>query len=191
MLCAPPYENIPCAEIRSIVFNKGVKENAGVFNHTQGWAVMAETLLGHGNRAYQYFRSYLPAAMNDKAEIRGIEPYVYSQYTHSTCSGRYGASRVPWLTGAASWAYYAATQYILGIQPEPGGLRINPCIPSGWKGFTATRRFRGKTVHVKVRNPHGVQKGVRKLILNGQALDGSLIPVSKLKSVNQVDVELG
>ncbi|MFO1475961.1 MAG: N,N'-diacetylchitobiose phosphorylase [Verrucomicrobiota bacterium] len=191
MVCAPPYENIPCAEIRSIVFNKGVKENAGVFNHTQGWAVMAETLLGHGNRAYQYFRSYLPAAMNDKAEIRGIEPYVYSQYTHSIYSGRYGASRVPWLTGAASWAYYSATQFILGIQPETGGLRIDPCIPSDWKQFTATRRFRDKTVHLTVRNPKGVQKGVRQVILNGKAIDGNLLPVSKLKSVNRAEVTLG
>jgi len=191
MLCAPPYENIPCAEIRSIVFNKGVKENAGVFNHTQGWAIMAETMLGHGDRAYAYFRSYMPAAMNDKAEIRGIEPYVYSQYTHSIYSGRYGASRVPWLTGAASWAYYAATQYILGIQPEADGLRIDPCIPSAWKEFTVTRRFRNRTVNLKVINRDGVQKGVKKIMLNGQSLQGNLIPVSKMKPENDVIVEMG
>src|SRR5664280_191881 len=95
MLCAPPYENIGCAEIRSILFNKGVKENGSIFNHTQGWACLAETVLGHGDRAFRYFRSSMPAAMNDKAEIRGIEPYVYSQYTHSTYSARTGTSRVP------------------------------------------------------------------------------------------------
>ena len=135
MLCAPPYENIPCAEVRSIVFNKGVKENCGIFNHTQGWAVMAETMLGHGNRAFKYFRSSMPASFNDKAEIRGSEPYVYSQYTHSIFSPRYGASRVPWLTGAASWAYYAATQYILGIRPDYKGLLIDPCIPAKLEGI--------------------------------------------------------
>jgi cellobiose phosphorylase len=191
MLCAPPYENIPFAEIRSVTFNKGVKENAGVFNHTQGWAVMAETMLGHGNRAFKYFRSSMPASFNDKAEMRGIEPYVYSQHTHSIYSPRHGASRVPWLTGAATWAYYAATQYILGIRPDYKGLLIDPCIPADWKEFTATRRFRNKTLNIRVVNRAGVQKGVKKITLNGQPIDGNLIPVSKMKKENDVLVEMG
>jgi cellobiose phosphorylase len=191
MLCAPPYENIRCAEIRSILFNKGVKENASIFNHTQGWAIMAEALLGHGERAFQYFRSYMPAAHNDRAEIRGIEPYVYSQYTHSTFSPRYGASRVPWLTGAASWAYYAATQYILGIHPDYRGLRIDPCIPAAWTEFTVTRRFRNKLVHIEVSNPAGVQKGVKKIRLNGQPIEGNVLALAKLKRENRVLVEMG
>ncbi len=191
MLCAPPYDNMPVAEIRSIVFNKGVKENCSIFNHTQGWAVMAETMLGHGDRAFKYFRSYMPASFNDKAEIRGSEPYVYSQYTHSIFSPRYGALRVPWLTGAASWAYYAATQYILGIRPDYKGLIIDPCIPVDWKGFAAVRRFRNKTLSIKVVNPNGVQKGVKKITLNGQIIEGSLVPVSKMKKENEVVVEMG
>jgi cellobiose phosphorylase len=191
MLCAPPYENIPCAEVRSVVFNRGVKENCGIFNHTQGWAVMAETMLGHGDRAFKYFRSSMPASFNDKAEIRGSEPYVYSQYTHSVFSPRYGASRVAWLTGAASWAYYAATQYVLGIRPDYKGLHIDPCIPADWKEFAATRRFRNKMLNIKVINPNGVQKGVKKITLNGQLIEGNLIPVSKMQKENDVVVEMG
>jgi len=191
MLCAPPYENIRCAEIRSVLFNKGVKENASIFCHTQGWAIMAETMLGHGDRAMKYFRSYLPAAMNDKAEIRGIEPYVYSQYTHSKYSARYGASRVPWLTGAASWAYYAATQYILGIQPDYEGLKIDPCTPSSWTHFTVSRVFRKKILNIEVQNDSGVQKGVKKIIINGQEFEGNFIPLDKMKKTNDVVVVMG
>jgi cellobiose phosphorylase len=191
MLCAPPYEDILCGEIRAILFNKGSKENASVFNHTQGWAVMAETLLGHGDRAFDYFLRYMPASTNDKAEIRGIEPYVYSQYTHSKYSARYGASRVPWLTGAASWAYYAATQYILGIQPDYEGLRIDPCIPTSWREFSVTRRFRGRTLRIKVTNPSGIQKGVREITLNGRSIEGNLIPVSQMRKTNEVLVAMG
>jgi cellobiose phosphorylase len=191
MLCAPPYENIYCQEIRAILFNKGSKENGSIFNHTQGWAVMAETMLGHGDRAFKYFRSYMPASFNDKAEIRGSEPYVYSQYTHSIFSPRFGASRIPWLSGAASWAYYAATQYILGIRPDYKGLIIDPCIPTDWRGFTATRRFRNKMLNIKVINLNGVQKGVKKITLNGQLIEGNLIPVSKMQKENEVVVEMG
>lgn len=191
MLCAPPYKNIRCAEIRSILYNKGVKENASIFCNTQGWAIMAETMLGHGDRTFKYFRSYMPASFNDKAEIRGIEPYVYSQYTHSIYSARYGASRVPWLTGAASWAYYVATQYILGIQPDYKGLRIDPCIPASWKEFAVTRRFRNKMLNITVMNPIGVQKGIKRITLNGQEIVGNLIPTSKMRKTNTVLVKMG
>ena len=133
-------------------------------------------MLGHGDLAWQYFRATLPSAWNDRAEVREIEPYVYCQFTHSKSSPRFGASRVPWLSGSAAWSYFTATQYILGLQPDYGGLRIDPCIPAAWKGFNVTRLFRGKKVHVEVHNPAGVQKGVRSLVLNGEPLEGNFIP---------------
>jgi len=191
MICAPPYIKTNFRVMRAAMFNVGVKENGSIFTHTQGWAVIAETLLGHGDLAYEYFRAYLPAAYNTRAEIRQIEPYVYCQFTHSKYSPRFGASRVPWLSGSAAWSYYAATQYILGVQPEYGGLKIDPCIPSAWKGFKMTRRFRGKKLTLEVRNPAGAQKGVKKLLLNGERIEGNLIPAHKLLAENLVEVEMG
>jgi N,N'-diacetylchitobiose phosphorylase len=170
------------------LFNKGMKENAAIFCHTQGWAVIAETLLGHGEQAYDYFRAFMPSAYNNKAEIRGIEPYVYCQSTHSKYSPRYGASRIPWLSGAATWAYYAVTQYILGIQPDYHGLIIDPCIPGYWKTVTIKRRFRKSNFTIHIKNDRGVQKGVRQLTINGEPIDGNLIPVEKIKTKNEVIV---
>ena len=153
--------------------------------------MIAEAQLGNGDRAFQYFRAYLPAAYNTKAEVRQIEPYVYCQFTHSKYSPRAGASRVPWLSGSAAWSYFAATRYILGLRPEYDGLRIDPCIPSAWKGFKATRTFRGKRVNVEVTNPAGVQKGVKRMVLNGEELAANFIPVEKLAAENEVLVEMG
>ncbi len=191
MICDPPYVETDFHVMRAALFNPGLKENGSIFTHTQGWAVMAETLLGHGDLAYRYFRAYLPAAYNARAEVRQIEPYVYCQFTHSKYSPRFGASRVPWLSGSAAWSYFAATQYILGLQPEYGGLRIDPCIPGAWREFKMTRVFRGKKLTVEVRNPSGVQKGVKKLTLNGKPLKGNFIPVEKLLAENRVEVEMG
>jgi N,N'-diacetylchitobiose phosphorylase len=191
MLCAPPFIKTPVDVMRAVVFNPGVKENAGIFNHTQGWAVMAECLLGHGDRAYEYYRASMPAAYNDRAEVRQIEPYVQGQTTYSTYSPRAGNARTSWLTGAAAWAYVSATQYILGLRPELDGLRIDPCIPSTWPGFKATRRFRGRTIQITVRNPDGVCRGVRTLTLNGETLAGTLIPADRLGDRNRVEVTLG
>lgn len=191
MILDPPYETADLNIVKAPLFNKGMKENGAIFCHTQGWAVIAEAKLGHGNRAYESFRASMPASMNEKAEVREIEPYVYCQSTHAKSSPRYGASRLPWLSGSATWAYYAATQYILGIQPDYDGLRIDPCLPSEWKSVSLIRRFRGKILDILIQNPSGVQKGVRKMILNGDVVDGNLIPVEKLKEKNQVQVTLG
>ena len=191
MLAAPPFVKAPIEVMRAVVYNPGIKENAGIFNHTQGWGVMAECLMGNGDRAYEYYRAAMPAAYNDRAEIRQSEPYVQGQTTYSTFSPRPGNTRTSWLTGAAAWSYYSATQYILGLRPELEGLRIDPCIPSSWSGFSASRRFREKMIEITVKNPAGVCKGVASVTLNGVTLAGNLVPAAELLDKNQVDVILG
>jgi len=187
----PPYEKTDHRVVKAPLFNKGMKENASIFSHTQGWAIIAETMLGNGDRAYKYYRAFMPAAYNTKAEIRQIEPYVYCQFTHSKHSPRFGASRLPWLSGAAAWSYYAATQYILGIQPDYHGLRIDPCIPASWKEFSVKRKFRKKTFNITVHNRAGAQKGVKKIFINGEEIADNLIPLDKMKDNNNVLVEMG
>ena len=191
MVVSPPYEKTDHRVVKASLFNKGMKENASIFCHTQGWIVAAETMLGNGDQAYKYYRSFMPAAFNTKAEIRQIEPYVYCQYTHSKYSPRYGASRLPWLSGSATWAYYTATQYILGIQTDYDGIRIDPCIPSKWEGFSVSREFRNKKLDIEVRKNSGVQKGVKKVILNGKELEDNFIPFEDMKEENSVFVEMG
>jgi cellobiose phosphorylase len=191
MLCAPPFEKTTIDVMRSVVFNKGIKENAGIFNHTQGWGIIAETMLGNGERAYEYCKAALPAAYNNKAEIRQMEPYVQGQTTYSVFSPRPGNARVSWLSGAATWAYYSLTQYILGIRPQYEGLLIDPCVPSNWKEFTVVRRFRNKEISIRIENSSGVQKGIASLTLNGEKLSSALLPAEKLKDTNTVVAVMG
>jgi cellobiose phosphorylase len=191
MLCAPPFVKTPIDVMRAVVFNPGIKENAGIFNHTQGWGVMAECLLGNGDRAYEYYRASMPAAYNTCAELRQSEPYVQAQTTYSTYSPRPGKARTSWLTGAAAWNYFSAAQYILGIRPEPDGLRIDPCIPSAWDGFSATRSFRGREMRIFVRNPGHVCKGVAKILVDGVPLAGDLVPLGEVGQTYRIEVELG
>ena len=190
-ICAPPYVKTDHKIVKAPLFNEGMKENASIFSHTQGWAVIAETMLGNGDQAFKYLRAFMPAAYNTKAEIRQIEPYVNCQFTHSKYSPRFGASRLPWLTGAATWSYYSATQYIMGIQPDYEGLIIDPCVPSSWKSFKMTRRFQGKFFNVEVKNENGVQKGVLKVVVNGEEIAGNCIPFEKMKAKNDVLVIMG
>jgi N,N'-diacetylchitobiose phosphorylase len=191
MLAAPPFIKAPIEVMRAVVYNPGIKENAGIFQHTQGWGVMAECMLGNGNRAYEYYRAAMPAAYNTRAEIRQSEPYVQAQTTYSTYSPRAGNTRTSWLTGAAAWSYFSATHSILGIRPEADGLRVDPCIPSAWSGFSAARRFRGRTMRIVVHNPQGVCQGVVKMSVDGVDVPGNLIPLDLPGEEHQVEVWLG
>ncbi len=181
-----PFAKTDFGIVKAPLFNRGMKENGSIFNHPQGWAIMAETIIGNGDRAYRYLRAFLPAAYNEKAEFRQIEPYVYSQNTHGKFSPRFGASRLPWLTGTAAWAYYASMQNILGFQPQYDGLKIDPCIPSQWREFSMKRTFRGNRLDITVSNPNGLMKGVKRIIINGEVLEGNVIPLDRIKAKNTV-----
>lgn len=191
MICDPPFDKTPVKVMRAVLMNPGNKENGGIFSHTQSWGVLAEILRGNGDQAYQYYRAFMPAAYNDRAELREIEPYAHCQSTHSKYSPKFGASRVPWLSGTATWSYYVAVQWLLGVRPEINGLRIDPCIPREWKRFSATRRFRGMNLSIAVKNPHGVSKGVHLLLVNGEAQQGNFIPLEALSEGAKIEVVMG
>ena len=169
---------------------KGIKENAAIFSHPNPWAVIAECKLGHGSRAMKYYDAILPYNQNDIIEIRQAEPYSYCQFIMGKDHTAHGRARHPWLTGTAGWFYTAVTKYILGIRPTYNGLEIDPCIPSDWSGFEVVRKWRGATYNIKVKNPDGIEKGVKSISLNGKKIDG-LIPVHPEGSVSEVEVVMG
>jgi len=155
----------------------GAKENGGIFLHTNPWVMIAETLVGDGDRAFEYYRQINPAAKNDGIDEYECEPYVYPQNILSDEHPQFGLARNSWLSGTASWVYQAATQYILGIRPTFDGLEINPCIPHEWDGFKVTREFRGAVYDIAVVNPDHVSKGVKSVQVDGQAIEGSVLPI--------------
>ncbi len=151
---------------------KGVKENGAIFCHPNPWAIVAECKLGRGEQAMKFYKSTLPYNQNDMIEIRQSEPYSYCQFVMGRDHTAFGRARHPWLTGSAGWAYHAVTHWILGVRPNYDGLIIDPCIPGEWKEFDVTRQWRGSTFHILVQNPHGVQKGVTDMRLNGRSIAG-------------------
>lgn len=191
MVCAPAYVTTDPNIMKARLFNPGMKENGGIFNHTQGWGVMAAAKLGLGERAWEYMRAVMPAAFNEIAEVRQVEPYAVCQSTHSTLSPRFGTGRLSWLSGAAVWNYVAMTWAILGIQPDYNGLRIDPCISKDWKNFKVTRQFRDATYNITVENPDGVNKGVKTMTVDGRPVDGNLIAPAAAGEIIEVSVILG
>ena len=190
MLMYPAYKDHAFDGALALVFNRGVKENAGIFCHSQGWAILAEALLGRGDRAYEYLREMCPAYMNEDADRRVLEPYAHAQSIEAKDSPFQGRAHIHWLTGAATTVMVAMVEGILGLRPAPDGIEINPSISSDWKNWNMVKKFRGKTLSITISNPEGKQSGVKSITVNGQKIDGIFIPVSMLSQNNDILVEM-
>lgn len=186
MLMDPPYHAHAFDGALAVIYNQGTKENAGIFSQSQGWLILAEALMGHGERAFTYFMENAPAAQNDIAEIRRIEPYCYGQFTEGRASVHHGRSHVHWLTGTASTVMVGCVEGILGLRPDLDGIRLAPSIPRDWKRLEIDKEFRGKHLHILVENPNGRETGCEKLLLNGKALDDNYIPAALLETENEI-----
>jgi cellobiose phosphorylase len=169
----------------------GYKENAGVFCHNNPWIMIGETVIGRGNHAWEYYKKICPSYLEDISDLHKTEPYVYAQMVAGKDAFKPGEAKNSWLTGTASWNFYAVTQFILGIKPQYEGLQVDPCIPSNWSGFTVTRKFRGATYNIKVTNPSKVQKGVKKITVNGKEVTGNIIPLQAAGKTYNVEVAMG
>lgn len=186
MLMQPPYHAHAFDGALAVIYNAGVKENAGIFSQSQGWIILAEALCGHGNRAFSYYKANSPAEQNGCAEIRKLEPYCYGQFTEGKDSPHFGRSHVHWLTGTASTMMVGAVEGILGVRPDLHGLRLSPSIPAAWDGFTMEKCFRGKKLHITVQNPAHKESGFTSLMLNGAAMPDNYIPADKLAAENEI-----
>jgi cellobiose phosphorylase len=190
-LSAPGYDGYDPEKGGVTTYPPGAKENGGIFLHSNPWVMIAETLLGNGDRAFQYYMQINPAAKNEVMEEYELEPYVYAQNILGDEHAQFGVGRNSWLSGTASWCYQAATKHILGVRPHYKGLEIDPCIPKAWDGFEVTRVLRGTTYKVRVKNPHHVCKGVKALVVDGKSISGHVVPFFNDGKTHEVEVTLG
>jgi len=170
----PGYDGFDAEKGGITTYPPGAKENGGIFLHTNPWVMIAETMRGNGNRAFQYYQQINPAVKD--IDIYELEPYCYAQNILSDEHPQSGLARNSWLSGTAAWTYRAATWYILGIRPGYNGLIVDPCIPSEWDGFKVTRRLRGAVYNIIVKNPSHIQKGVKSCTVDGVSVSNTAIP---------------
>jgi cellobiose phosphorylase len=168
----------------------GYKENAGIFCHTNPWVMIAETNIGRGDKAHDYYLRINPSAREEISEFHRCEPYVYAQMIAGKDAPTHGEAKNSWLTGTAAWNYVAITQWILGIRPTYNGLQVAPVIPSAWDSFEAARSFRGVRYVIQV-DRKGQGNKVQ-LEVGGNPVEGDTIPLppNGTKEV-QVKVKLG
>ena len=169
----------------------GYKENAGIFCHNNAWIICAEAAIGRGDQAFEYYSKIAPAYLEDISDLHRTEPYVYAQMIAGKDAKRHGEAKNSWLTGTASWNFVAISQFILGIIPDYDGLKVDPSIPEAWDGYKLTRKFRGNTYNITIKNPEHVSKGVKSVVVDGVKLSGNVLPVFDEGTAHEVEVILG
>jgi cellobiose phosphorylase len=187
VLLNPPYRDyhVELGEVSS--YPPGYKENAGIFCHNNPWVIIAETVVGRGERAFEYYKKIAPAYREDISEVHRVEPYVYAQMIAGKDAVRHGEAKNSWLTGTAAWNFVAVSQYLLGVRPDYDGLLIDPCLGPEIADFTVTRTFRGADYVINVKNGGG--KGAS-LTVDGTKIDGNVVPIAPAGSTVTVDVEV-
>ena len=190
-LSTPGYNGFDPSKGGVTTYPPGAKENGGIFLHSNPWVMIAETLVGNGDRAFQYYNQINPAAQNDRIDEFECDPYCYPQNILGDEHPQFGLARNHWLSGTSSWTYQAATKFILGVIPQHNGLEINPCIPKDWDGFSAIRHFRGATYNIVVKNPNHVSKGVKEMTVDGTVVPGCVAPLFDDEAEHLVEIVLG
>lgn len=171
-------------------YPEGYKENAGIFCHNNPWVIIGETVAGRGDDAWSHYTKILPSYVEEKYQtLHKVEPYVNCQMVAGKDAARPGEGKNSWLTGTAAWMWYTVSEFILGIKPSYNGLTIDPCLPTSAKEYEVCRKFRGAEYIIKVKNPKGVNKGVRSLLLDGQRMEGNTVPFSEGR--HTVEVVMG
>jgi cellobiose phosphorylase len=188
---APGFNGYDPAKGGVTTYPPGAKENGGIFVHVNPWVMIAETMIGNGQRAYEYYAQTNPAGKNDRLDEYECEPYVYPQNILADEHPQFGLARNSWLSGTASWMYQAATQHILGVRPTYAGLLIDPCIPPDWDGFKAWRQFRRARYNIVVENPQHVSRGIASIEVDGQNIEGNLLPLFTDGRTHDVLVRMG
>ena len=188
VLLQPAYSRyyLNLGEISS--YPPGYKENAGIFCHNNPWISMAETILGNGDKAFDYYLRICPSTKENLIEIYRCEPYCYAQMIAGRDTPTYGEAKNSWLTGTAAWSFVNISQAILGIKPDYEGLLIDPCLPSSWTGYKVERLFRGVKYVIEVKKPKGISKGAHRIILDKEELGSNIIPILKDNKTHNVEV---
>jgi cellobiose phosphorylase len=189
VLHQPAYTryHVELGEISS--YPPGYKENAGIFCHNNPWIMIAETVIGRGDRAFDYWKKLAPAFREEISEVHRLEPFAYAQMIAGRDAPRHGEAKNSWLTGATAWNYVAISQHILGVRPELRGLRVHPCLPAEIRQLTVRRKCRGAEYRISMKNQG--TGGSPRLAVNGRPIQGTLVPWAPAGAVVTVEVACG
>ena len=152
-------------------FVAGIWENGTPYCHGGTFKIVADCLLGRGDKAYEDMMKILPDSATNPTEHSGCEPYALTNMYFGPDNPRRGETLFAWVTGTAGWMFRAITQYMCGFHPSYNGFTLNPCIPADWKEISVRRKFRGDTYLITVKNPDGKQSGASKVTVDGKPAD--------------------
>jgi cellobiose phosphorylase len=190
-LVAPPYTKIQERVGAISRMAPGVHHNGGSWNHAVTWAIIAECRIGRPDRALEIYRRLMPAYLSQTWPSHRSEPYIHASHTDGPMSGYTGRTGVGFNTGTVCWIYRALHEGFAGITAEWEGLRIDPSLPKEWDRLSVRRRYRDNIFEITIEDPQRVGRGVRSVTVDGEQIQGNLVPAVGGQRVRKVRVVLG
>ncbi len=188
-LLDPPFEKGKLEPGYIKGYLPGVRENGGQYTHSAIWVIIAEAMLGFGDKATELYRMINPiehARYKEASQKYRVEPYVIAAdiYGTSNLAGRGGWT---WYTGSSSWYYKVGIEYILGLKIKRGYLKVEPCIPKEWKEYQIQYKWKESIYNIKIKNPEGKNTGVKKVIFNGEEVENN-IKLDGDRKIHQIEI---
>lgn len=175
-LLDPPFEKGKLEPGYIKAYLPGVRENGGQYTHGAIWVIIAESILGFGDKALEFYKMINPIEHTRTKEACNkykVEPYVIPAdvYGAGNLIGRGGWT---WYTGSSSWYYEAGIRYILGLTIKEGYIELNPCIPKEWKEYKIQYKWKESIYNIIVKNPNEKNKGITKIKINGEETENRI-----------------
>ena len=191
-LIYPGFKTYPEVTDPFTGYNPGNGENGAIFCHANGWAVIAQALLGDGDKAWEYYTLLAPQKALERVglETYRAEPYAWASNIVGPENPKHGWANVTHISGTAAWMDIAANQFLLGIRPKLTGVELAPVMKSEWPEMTAQRVYRGTRICMTVHNPKGVSAGVEKVTVDGAVFAEAFIPAEYMHGKDTVQVEI-
>lgn len=168
----------------------GFAENGSVYCHAASFKLCADGVAGRGNALYRSMRNLLPYTRDPDA-MRG-EPFVLNNFYRISDEPRLrGYTIKPWKTSTPSWVLRAVVEGLMGLQVHYDRLVFNPAVPSHWKRCSFRTVVQGDTYELEIRNPEGVENGVKEVRLDGKQLPGNEVKLVGDGGTHRVLITLG
>ncbi len=186
----PPFEKATFNPGYIKAYPPGIRENGGQYTHASVWFMIAEAILGFGDKAMTLAEMLNPiehAKTKEEARKFKLEPYILEAdlYSNKDLVGRGGWN---WYTGSSSWYFKAVIEYILGLKIQNGFLSISPCIAKDWKEYEIQYKYKTSIYKIKVKNPNSKNTGIQKFIVNGEELTEKQVLLQDNGKIYQVEV---
>ncbi|MFT4106581.1 MAG: hypothetical protein QM657_12540 [Lacrimispora sp.] len=167
----------------------GVHENGGVYLHPCCWKLAVDSMMKDNDKVEMGLKKILP--FHHEYHEKKCEPYIMcNSYFNEETGYRLGTAGQTWRSATGAWLTKALLQYVLGLNAELPGLKLEPCLPKDWRECSVVKEFRDSVYEIRfIQEEEGGCNRIKSMTVNGETWESEFLPNEKGMKY-QVEVRL-